>query len=49
MLDQLLKYAESANPEREIPSSLRLVHDRHTLTVFDLYPKGERILPSLAR
>jgi hypothetical protein len=43
MLDQLLNYAKSANPERDIPSSIRLVHDRHTLTVFDLYPKGEEV------
>ena len=48
MLDQLLNYAKSANPERDIPSSVRLVHDRHTLTVFDLYPKGQLLIHTRA-
>lgn len=41
MLDQLQKYAQKSDPRRTIPSDVLVTNDEHTVTIFDLFPKGE--------
>jgi hypothetical protein len=41
MTDNLFRYAKAVNPDRDLPSDVKLVHNQHTMTIFDLYPKGE--------
>jgi hypothetical protein len=41
MTDNLFRYAKAVNPDRDLPLDVRLVHNQHTMTIFDLYPKGE--------
>jgi hypothetical protein len=41
-LDALTQYASARRPDRDIPSDVYLLHDPHTVTVFDKFPKGEQ-------
>lgn len=41
-LDALTQYAFARRPDRDIPSDVYLLHDPHTVTVFDKFPKGEQ-------
>ncbi|KAH8090926.1 hypothetical protein HD553DRAFT_303735 [Filobasidium floriforme] len=50
MTDNLFRYAKAVNPDRDLPSDVKLVHNQHTMTIFDLYPKAKYhflVLPRL--
>ncbi|KAI5453135.1 aprataxin-like protein [Naganishia albida] len=40
-LDALTQYAFARRPDRDIPSDVYLLHDPHTVTVFDKFPKAK--------
>ena len=39
-LDALRGFATSRHPDRELAPDVYLLHDSHTVTVFDKFPKG---------
>lgn len=41
ILDALVNYAKLPHPQRSLPAGAYLTHNEYTLTIFDLYPKGE--------